>query len=156
MNRPTSPRAHRVVVPESARPISTPDYASAFALTIPDADPHTAEQWARTTFEGAPKALRWFLLFGWTTVLRLRLGPRPSPEHVLGWTITAAAPGTVTLEVSSALITARKVIDVGPTQVTMTTVVHYERPLGRLVWSSLAPVHHLTEPLLLTRAGRNA
>lgn len=39
-------------------------------------------------------------------------------------------------------------------QVTMTTSVRYERRSGRAIWSALSPVHHVTEPLLLTLAGR--
>jgi len=85
------------------------------------------------------------------------------PASVLGWKLAAATPGgpepgRVTLEVHSSLITARKVVEVERSRVTVTTFVRYERRLGRRIWSALAPVHHLTEPLLLTLAAsrRNA
>ncbi len=159
-------RAHRVGVPDAIRSgdeIDAPDYASAFEVTLANADAYSAEQCARRAFEGAPRALRWFVLMGWTTVLRLRLGPRTSTDYVLGWKLAAATPGgpepgRVTLEVHSSLITARKVVEVERSRVTVTTFVRYERRLGRRIWSALAPVHHLTEPLLLTLAAsrRNA
>ncbi len=133
------------------------DYASAFAVSVPDAGARSAEQWARSVFEGAPVVLRWFLILGWKVVLRLRLGPRNSPDHVLGWRIAANTPQTATrqtttLQAASSLVTAHKVLVVDDGRVTVTTMVRYERPLARLVWSAIAPVHHRLEPLLLTRA----
>ncbi|MEO6511938.1 MAG: hypothetical protein ABIO16_13150 [Nocardioides sp.] len=37
-------------------------------------------------------------------------------------------------------------------RLTFSTYVWYERALGRIVWSVLAPIHHRVEPLLLTLA----
>ncbi len=152
MTKAKAVQARRVAVSDPVPPET--NYASAFEIATGDADAHSAEEWVRTTFEHAPRSLRWFVLLGWTTVLRLRLGPRPSPDHVLGWRIVATTPERITLEVRSTLIVARKVVDVRPATVAMTTFVHYERPLGRLLWSAVAPVHHRTEPLLLTSAAR--
>ncbi len=132
------------------------DYASSFAVCVPDAGGRSAQEWARAVFEGAPVVLRWFLILGWKVVLRLRLGPPKSPDHVLGWQIAStpqtAEPQTTTLRAASSLVTAHKVLVVDDARVTVTTVVRYERPWARLVWSAIAPVHHRLEPLLLTRA----
>ena len=130
------------------------DYASSFQVCLTDAGARSAVQWARSVFEGAPLVLRWFLVLGWTTVLRLRLGPRSSPDHVLGWEIASATPDTLTLRARSTLVTAHKVLAVDNGRLTVTTLVRYERPLARLVWSAIAPIHHRIEPLLITRAAR--
>jgi Protein of unknown function (DUF2867) len=95
--------------------------------------------------------LRWFVLFGWRAVLRLRLEPQGSAS-VLGWIIHRTTPDAITLEVRSGLITARKVLSVDRHGVILTTIVRYERRLGRIVWLAIAPVHHRIEPLLLTLA----
>ena len=78
-------RARRVEVPANIRAVDTlvePDYADAFEVGITGADTRTAEQWARATFEDAPRASRPFIVAGWTTGLGLRLGLQPSPDHV--------------------------------------------------------------------------
>ncbi|CAN5628327.1 hypothetical protein BH10ACT10_BH10ACT10_24720 [soil metagenome] len=106
--------------------------------------------------EEAPRVLRWFVLIGWQAVLRLRLGPRGAASHVLGWTVRTPTPGRITLEVDSSLVAARNVFRVDHDLVTVTTLVWFERPRGRILWSVLAPVHHLVEPLLLTLATSRA
>jgi hypothetical protein len=63
---------------------STAHYAAAFALTTDAAETRTALQWAREVFEGAPAALCWCMTFAWRRALGLKLGPRPSDDHVLG------------------------------------------------------------------------
>ncbi|MFI6984415.1 hypothetical protein ACIBSV_38300 [Embleya sp. NPDC050154] len=79
-------------------------------------------------FEGAPLALRGVLLTGWTAVLRLRLGPRPSPKHILGWPIAAADADSITVTARSRLITAHNIVLVRDVSVVWTTVVRFERP----------------------------
>lgn len=152
------PRAHRAEVPLSVRAGiggAQSDYTSAFELPVPDARAQTAEQWARATFEGAPAPLRRVLLLGWTLVLGLRLGPVPSPGHVLGWPVTDSGSGSATLTASSWLITAQNVVVTGESSVTWVTLVRFDRRIGRAVWSMARPVHHLVVPRLLRRASRH-
>lgn len=132
--------------------LADPDYASSFAADVPGAGTRSPEQWARSTLEGAPPALRWFVLIGWKVVLRLRLAPRGASGNIMGWTILTTTSDAITLEVSSGLVTARKVMRVDEDRLTLTTSVRYERALGRVLWSAIAPVHHRIEPLLLTLA----
>ncbi|WP_405783438.1 DUF2867 domain-containing protein [Streptomyces sp. NBC_00859] len=153
----TTPRVRRVDVPEAARTsgdFAAADYASAFGLPMPRAGSRTPEQWARATFEDAPAAVRWFLLRGWTLVLGLRMGPRPSPGHVLGWLVSQSGPGSVTLEARSSLVVTRNIVVVDGSGVVWITFVRYNRRLSRLVWAVAAPVHHLAVPRLLGRAAR--
>lgn len=144
--------ARRVAVTEDGRGLGSHHYASAFEATIPDRVSLSAEQWARATFEQAPAATRWFVVFGWKYVLRFRLGPGSSPAHVSGWTIATRTADAVVLEVHSPLLTAHKVVRTQSSRVTMTTFVRYERRMGRILWSAVAPVHHRTEPYLLGRS----
>jgi hypothetical protein len=156
MKRTTARRARRVdptAVPTAAD-IAGGDYVSAFQVRGIGVDAQSAEEWARSVFEGAPWAARRFLVLGWTMVLRLRLGPRDSPAHVLGWEIGANTKQTITLRVRSPLVTAHKVLDVRGDQLTVTTFVRYESRRARLIWLAIAPVHHRVEPWLITRAGR--
>lgn len=147
--------AHRVDVTVESGALANPDYASTFAVTASQSDARSAEQWIRDTFEGAPRAVRSFVVIGWRYLLGLQLGPPRSPAHVLGWKIVASSPDSIVLEVRSALVTACKVLRVESSRVVTTTFVRYERRAGRAVWSALAPVHHRTEPYLLGRAAIN-
>jgi hypothetical protein len=90
--------------------------------------------------------------FGWKYVLGFRLGPPSSPFHVSGWAIAARTTDAIVLEVHSSSLTAHKVVRTQSSRVTMTTFVRYERRMGRVAWSAVAPVHHRTEPYLLGHA----
>ncbi|MFF1924035.1 DUF2867 domain-containing protein [Streptomyces sp. NPDC058221] len=158
----TSARVHRVEVPQTADAggseggggLVGAGYASAFELTSPLAGTRTPEEWARAAFEDAPAPLRVVLVLGWRLALGLRLGPRPSPGHVLGWPVAETGPHGVVLEARSGLITARNVVTVSATGVVWSTFVRYERRIARPVWAVVAPVHHLVIPYVLARANR--
>jgi hypothetical protein len=152
MSASRSTRARRVAVAEEIDPLGRSDYASAFAVLRQAADERSAEQWARAALEGAPAALRNFVIVGWRYGLGFRLGPRASGAHVLGWKIASSTPDVIVLDVKSPLVTAEKVVRVDATRVVMTTFVRYERAAGRALWSAVTPVHHRTEPYLLGRA----
>lgn len=131
--------------------LDAPDYVTAFAVGNSERE-RSPEQWARLIFENADRVLRWFVVLGWKTVLGLKLGPRGSAEHVLGWRIHTTLANSITLEARSALMTAHKVVQVDDSRVTVATLVRYDRRWARAVWAVVAPVHHRTEPLLLARA----
>jgi hypothetical protein len=152
MSAPRSLRARRVAVAEMADPLGRSDYASAFEVPREAADRWSAELWARAAFEGAPAALRTFVVSGWRYGLGFRLGPSSSADHILGWRIVARTPHAVELELQSALVTARKVVRVDAGRVVMTTFVRYERAPARLLWAAATPIHHQTEPYLLGHA----
>ncbi|UNO38606.1 DUF2867 domain-containing protein [Streptomyces sp. MST-110588] len=152
-------RVRRVEVPRALRAredLAGYHYASAFASPVPDGRPLTPEQWARVTFETAPLPMRWCLMLGWTGVLGLRLGPKSSPRHVLGWRVTRPGPGSVTLEAPSRLVDAHNVVLVEDAQILWATTVRFKGRAGRVAWGVAAPVHHLMVPLLLRRALRSA
>jgi Protein of unknown function (DUF2867) len=142
-------RAHRCEATESSESLGGSGHASACEVTIAEGDDRSPEQWARTVFEEAPTAIRWFIQFGWRYVLGLRLNPRSSPDQVAGWTVRDTGPGIINLEVQSWLLTATKEIRVSGNTVRMETDVRYKRTSGRVLWTLLIPVHLLTEPYLL-------
>jgi hypothetical protein len=154
--RVSSAHARRIDVSEQIRAVDTlaePHYAAAWEVAIADRDARSAEQWARATFEHAPRALRAFIVAGWTVGLGLRLGPRPSPDHVLGWKSVTAAPDLIILSVQSGLLgTAHIVFQVEGSRVVLASFVRYEKRWARPIWSAVQPVHHRIVPYLLGRA----
>ncbi|QKG19566.1 DUF2867 domain-containing protein [Actinomadura verrucosospora] len=130
------------------------DYGDAFTVRVGRGDGRSAEAWMREVFERAPAPVRAFLLVGWRAVLGLRLGPRPSPDHVLGWTIAEREDGAVRLRLESALMTARLTLRLDGGAAHWATSVSYRRGSGRVLWAVVAPIHRLMVPYLLKRAAR--
>jgi hypothetical protein len=88
-------------------------------------------------------------------LLRLRLGPRSSPDHIFGWKILTAKPDVIHLEATSPLL-GRGVL-VGrrpdPSCVVITTYVFYTRPaLARVAWKIAGPLHRWVAGYLLEHA----
>ncbi|MFF9101709.1 DUF2867 domain-containing protein [Streptomyces rubrogriseus] len=129
-------------------------FASAFVLPLAGLPRRTAEQWARTTFEDTPAPLRTLLRVGWSGVLGLRLGPRVSARHVIGWRTVESAPDRIAVEARAPSLTVRNVVTVDAARLLWATYVRFEDRSGRMLWSLAAPVHHLVVPLLLGRAVR--
>jgi hypothetical protein len=151
-----SAHVRRIEAGDQIRALDTladPDYAAAWEVAIADGDARSAEQWARLAFEDAPRALRAFIVAGWTFGLRLRLGPRPSPDHVLGWTIASAATDRIILSVQSGLLgTAHLVLQIEGSRIVLASFVRYEKRGARPIWSAVQPLHHQILPYLLGRA----
>lgn len=135
------------------------DYADAFEILIPASDPRTAEQIARCALEDAPWAIRTIVDVAHRQVLRLRLGPRPSPDHVFGWTIMTSDPDVVHLEAVSPLLGRGVIVGrrVEPTRVVITTYVFFTRPApARAIWTLTAPLHRWVARYLLEHAAATA
>ncbi|NEB60450.1 DUF2867 domain-containing protein [Streptomyces diastaticus] len=129
-------------------------FASAFALPLAGLPHRTAEEWARSTFEDTSALLRELLRTGWSGVLGLRLGPRSSARHVIGWRTVECGPELIALEARAPSLTVRNVVTVDGTRLLWATYATFARRGGRARWSLAAPVHHLVVPLLLGRAVR--
>src|SRR5690242_177666 len=80
--------------------------ACAYAIEVAAGDTRSSEEWARQLWEDAPRGLRWFMTMGWRLVLRLRLGPRYSPDHILGWSITERRLEQTVCQAQSSFLTA--------------------------------------------------
>jgi Protein of unknown function (DUF2867) len=132
--------------------IANADYTDAFELDTADGDERSAEQWARDALEGLPGMLTWLIVFGWRFVLGFKLGPRASPDHVLGWRVLPGSPEATVLEARSGLLTAHLVFRVEHSRVVWVTAVHHQRSLSRLVWTPVAVLHRRIFPYALAHA----
>jgi hypothetical protein len=130
----------------------TADFACAYDAHIGPSDNRTAEEWARAAWEGAPAPLRWFMLVGWRVVLGLRLGPRPSPEHILGWRITTRAPDLVVCELESRMLRASNTFERIDERLVWSTFVTYTRPIAHVIWPPVSLLHRPLVRLALRHA----
>jgi hypothetical protein len=158
---PSSPRARRSAIPTTIRVVSPGteacDYESAFAIERPRNSTGSAEQWLRAVFEDAPRALRWFLIVGWTA-LTCRLRLRAAPSRVLGWQVEQATPDTALISVRAWVGLASYVaVAVDADEITLASFVHYAGPaasVARALWTGAIPLHERTLRYLLTSAAR--
>ena len=131
------------------------DYADAFEIDLSPADPRTAEQFARSALEESGWLVRTLVSVVHRRVLRLRLAPPSSPDHVLGWAIARSEPDVIQLEAASPLLGRGVIVGrrVEPGRSVIETFVFYaRRPASRVVWAVLAPAHRRVAPYLLERA----
>jgi hypothetical protein len=129
------------------------DYTDHFEAPITAARDRTPEQWARAVFEDAPGPLRGLFASSFRYGLGLRLGPRTSPEHVLGWEIVDRQPDSITLESRSWFLTSRLVFRAEGSCLTQSTLVHYDRRIATVLWPPVSILHRQIVPRLLARAG---
>ena len=134
------------------------DYADAFEARVAGPDNRSAEQWVRSGLEQAPWAIRLGVVVVHRFVIGFRLGPRSSPDHVLGWRIVTSQHDLVQLEAVSPLgrgvMVARRPDE---TTAVLTTFLFRTRPvLASLVWAIVGPVHRRAAPYLMRRAAVTA
>jgi hypothetical protein len=132
------------------------DYTDAFEVSRPSPDMRSAEEWSRDVFEGAPRAVRWFLLAGWRVVLGLRPSPGWSADHVLGWRIVDHGRQRIGLERKSPIMTAGLVLRLSDSKAVLSTNVDYAGRMARLLWTFVGPIHRQAIPYLLKRAASSS
>ena len=148
-------RVRRIDAVHDSRDVDGPlDYMDAVTVGIADRDDRSPEQWFRAVFEGAPLLVRCVLIVGWRTALLLRLGPRRSPAHILGWRIRSSDDATIRLHTESVLLTALLVLRLSDNRVVVTSNVAYKTSLARPVWTMVKPIHRLMLPYLVGRAAK--
>lgn len=160
MRDSSSPRAQRVPVAADEPLIGDDryDYADAFEIRVREPDGRTAEQFARSALEQAPWPVLWTIRIAHRYLLRFRLGPRSSPDHLIGWKILTSEPDVVHFEAVSPLL--RGVIvgrRLDPTCAVITTYVFFTRPApARLLVRIVGPLHRRIAPFLMERAAATA
>ncbi len=132
------------------------DYTDSFEAPVAAADDRTPERWARAVFEDAARPVRWFLVCGFRFGLGLRFGPRPSPQHVLGWAIIDRQPDSLTLESRSWFLTSRLVFQTEASRVTQFTFVRYDKRIAAIIWPPVSILHRQIVPRLLRHAAARA
>jgi len=149
---------HRSVAGPDSRTVADdrPGYVDTSEVSLWAGESRSAEHWSRALFEEAPRPIPWFLSAGWRIVLGLRLGPRRSPGHVLGWRITSNESDEIRLESRSPLMTAQLVLRTSPTTTVLTTNVYFRSRLAHPIWAVVAPIHRQVVPYLLRRAASSS
>jgi hypothetical protein len=132
------------------------DYTDFFEAPIAKANDRTPEQWARAVFEDAPRPVRWLLVNGFRYGLGLRLGPRASPEHILGWEIVDRKLDSITIESSSWFLTSRLVFRTEDSRVTQSTLVRYDKLIAAVIWPPVSILHRQIVPRILRHAAARA
>jgi len=144
-------------VPESMRSLGAlakPDYLDLFTATTNAASGKSAEDWARVVLEGAPDHLRIAVILAQRLLLGLRLGPRRSPDYVLGWKIVDRGDSWVRIETASWMMTVSLVFKVDEARLSMGTFVRYDRRMAALVWPPGSIIHCKLGRALMRRALR--
>ena len=131
-----------------------PDYADAFEVRVAEPDVRSAEQWIRAGLEGAPSMVRATILVAHRVVLGFRLDLRASPDRVLGWRVVTSEPDVIQLEAESRLLRAVLLGRRTPRSTRLTTLLFFRRPVARVIWTVVGPLHRRIAPYLLARAAR--
>jgi hypothetical protein len=137
-------------IPGSARSLSSLvaiDYGDRFSVAT-DASA-TAEQWARAMFGNTPSAGEVLI---WRVLLGFRLDRRRSPDTVAGWRVGERHDDWVRLETASWFLSANLIVRTAPGRVSLSTFLHYDRRLGRVLWPPLSTVHRRLVPGVLRSA----
>jgi hypothetical protein len=147
------PHARRteVVVPDFLVGSSAYDYADAFEIDLSPAERRSPEQLFRAALDNASWLQRWVPVMH-RHILRFRLGPGSSADHILGWRIVSSSPDVIHLEASGPLI--RGVIvgrRTSQSTAIFTTFVFYTWVPAPVVWAVAAPLHRRVAPYLLER-----
>jgi hypothetical protein len=130
------------------------DYTDVFEVPILHGDLRTAEQMFRDALRDEPGG--GIVLWIHRHVLRFRLGPLSSPNHVIGWQIMHSDHDAIVLTTNGSLMRGELTLrreDGG--RATLTTRVHYHRKVAaRAVWAMVGPLHRVIAPRLMQRAAR--
>lgn len=137
-------------VPGSALALSSlPDLDYVDHFTVVTDAVASPEHWARAMFGDVPGLGQQLI---WRGVLQLRLSSGRSPATVAGWRIGGRGPDWIRLEAASWFMSANLIVRTATGRVSLTTVVRYERRVGRHLWPRLSAVHRRLIPGVLRGA----
>jgi hypothetical protein len=161
--------AHRVVVRRTLKRVAASvlaerrqtgeaaaDYADIFEVPLAAGDARTAEQTFRDGLGDKPGSRGNLVVWIHRHVLRLRLGPARSPDHLIGWRIVRSAPDELVLATSGALMRGELTLRrLDGRRAVLTTRLHYRQQLAaRTVWALVGPLHRIVAPRLMDRSAR--
>lgn len=161
--------AHRVVVRRTLKRVAASalaeerqtgeaaaDYVDVFEVPIAAGDARTAEQAFRDGLGDRPGGRGKLVLWIHRHVLRLRLGPARSPDHLIGWRIVRSDPDELVLAACGPLMRGELTLRrQDARRAVLTTRLHYRRRLAaRAVWALIGPLHRMVAPKLMERSAR--
>lgn len=132
------------------------DYTDVFEVPIPQGDSRTAERALRDAVGRKPGAGGSLVVWVHRHVLRLRLGPYSSPDHIIGWPITRSDDDEIVLTSGGPLMRGRLTLRRRDGRTMLITGVHYNRIAARTVWAVVGPVHRAVAPGLVKRIAAHA
>jgi hypothetical protein len=94
------------------------------------------------------------MLAGWRLVLGLPLGPRHSPDHILGWRIVERVPDETICQLRSRLVDAHNVFRKRDGTFVWSTLVTYRSGAARFVWPPVSLLHRFLVRIALRRAAK--
>ena len=125
------------------------DYVDVITMATDGTVDASPEQWARTLLEetstGRAAPRLWHLL-------GLRLGPRPSPDHVQGWRIAGQGEDWIRLETGSWCMTAHALVHLGERDVSLALFIRFDRPIAAVIWPPVGVTHRRAVPGMLRQA----
>lgn len=129
------------------------DYADAFEVDLSEADTRSPEQLFRGAVANTSWVRRWVPVVH-RHLLRFRLGPASSADHIFGWRIAGSDVDAIRLEAAGPLIRGTIVGQrTSHSSVIFTTFVSYaSRAPARIVWAVVGPLHRRVAPYLMERA----
>ncbi len=128
------------------------DYVDACTADVPAGVERSAEEWARVVMERTAIGRKAPLLW---TALGLRLGPRPSPDHIQGWRIVGRGDDWIRVETSSWFARAQAVCRVADGRVSVGLLLHYDHPrVAAAIWFPVGALHRRGLPQMLAQAVR--
>src|SRR3954451_17161988 len=126
------------------------DYVDACTADVPAGIERSAEEWARVVLEQTSLGRRAPLLW---TALGLRLGPRPSPDHIQGWRIAARGDDWIRGATSSWFASGQAVCRVADRRLSVALLLRYDRPLvAAAIWLPVGALHRRGLPAMLAEA----
>jgi Protein of unknown function (DUF2867) len=130
------------------------DYVDVFEVPIHPGDLRSAEEAFRDGLGEQPRAHGSLVLWIHRHVLRFHLGPRSSPEYVIGWRITLLEHNEMVLTTGGPLMRGQLTLrrqDDG--RAVLTTRLHYRHKIAaRTVWAIIGPLHRAVAPRLMERS----
>jgi Protein of unknown function (DUF2867) len=153
----TPPKARRIE-PPAPQPDASADYADAFEILIGENDSRTAEQTFRDGLGAEPGAGGRVVSWIHRYVLRFRLGPFTSSDHVIGWKIVYSGPDQFVLSADGSLMRGQLSMSRrADRHAVLTTQLFYRHhATARIVWAVIGPVHRAIAPRLIENSARRA
>jgi hypothetical protein len=151
----TPPKARRIQ-PPAAQLDASADYADAFEIPIGGADSRTAEETFRDGLGAEPGAGGRLVLWIHRHVLRFRLGPFTSADHVIGWKIVHSEPDHFMLTTDGSLMRGQLAMSRrADRHAVLTTQLFFRHDAtARIVWAVIGPVHRAIAPRLIENCAR--
>ncbi|MCV7098963.1 DUF2867 domain-containing protein [Mycobacterium palustre] len=130
------------------------DYTDVFEVPIPQGDSRTAEQAFRDGL-GGPRARGSLVLWIHRHLLRFRLAPHSTRDHMFGWSVVRSDREELVLAACGPLMRGQLALRFENGRAALTTRLHYVHPIvARAVWAVVGPLHRAVAPRMVERSAR--